>query len=196
MGEQPTGTTGKTGTLDSQQALLKKRAARLAQCPPQAQHIQASVIVFALDGPNGNDRWAVTLTQVVRLIQLAGLRSLPKVPALVRGVLHHQGKLLTVLDLGLLLGRGPAELGPAARVLVVAVPASASANGAAGDQADSQVGLLVSVVLGVETPSSALQPPLGAQPGLAGHWGDLALVDLEALLRQQGEYFSAWAARG
>jgi chemotaxis signal transduction protein len=165
--------------------VLKQRAARLAARPPQVRQTQAAVIAFVLN----DDRWALALDQVERLIKTDGLRRLPQVPPTVRGALHHQGQLLTVLDLGLLLGRGPITTGPAARVIVVAVPASLGHN-RHHDNASSQVGLLVGSVIGVETPDHPLQPALTSQTGLAGHWDDLALIDLAALLQQQAERFS------
>jgi chemotaxis signal transduction protein len=171
----------------SQQQLLKQRAARLASRPTAVRQRQAEVLVVSLH----HDRWALTLAQVERLLRPAGLRPLPKVPASVVGILHHQGKVLTVLDLAILLGRGPTEQLAESKILVVAAPNTNASAGEPVAEAGQQVGLLVRQVLGVETPDTPLRPPLVAQIGVAGHWNDLALIDLPALLLHQAQLFGA-----
>jgi chemotaxis-related protein WspB len=67
-------------------------------------------------GPN---RYAVDVVRVVELVPKVGLRSIPHAPAFLAGLLGYRGKVVPVIDLGLLLGAAPCRDRLSTRIILV-----------------------------------------------------------------------------
>ena len=74
-------------------------------------------------GPN---RYAIDVARVVELVPKVALRSIPHAPAFLAGLLGYRGKVVPVIDLGLLLDAAPCRDRLSTRIILV--------NGAPGDQ--------------------------------------------------------------
>ncbi|AMV37849.1 chemotaxis protein CheW [Planctomyces sp. SH-PL62] len=64
-------------------------------------------------------RYAVDASRVVEVVPRVRLRALPHAPAHLAGVLEYRGEVVTVLDLGLLLGAEPAPDRLGTRIILV-----------------------------------------------------------------------------
>lgn len=86
----------------SESALLKRRAATLARRVQTgaAQH-QGEVLVVVV----GKARYAVRLESLVSVVALERLTRLPQAPAWVAGLSPLHGRIITVVDLGVVLGQ-------------------------------------------------------------------------------------------
>jgi chemotaxis-related protein WspB len=69
-------------------------------------------------GPN---RYAVDVVRVVELVPRVALRSIPHAPAFLAGLLGYRGKIVPVIDLGLLLGAAPCRDRLSTRIILVNV---------------------------------------------------------------------------
>ena len=58
-------------------------------------------------GPN---RYAIDVTRIVELVPRVELRKIPHAPAFLAGLLGYRGKVVPVIDLGLLLDVPPAGI--------------------------------------------------------------------------------------
>jgi chemotaxis-related protein WspB len=73
----------------------------------------------------GANRYAVDVARVVELLPRVELRAVPHAPGFLAGLLEYRGKVVPVIDLGLLLGAGPCADRLSTRIILV--------NGASGD---------------------------------------------------------------
>ncbi len=157
------------------QRVLRERALALARPPVEAAELAPalSLLVFSLAG----ERYGIETVHVVEAMPLRAVTPIPGVPALIRGVLNHRGRLLAVLDIRPLLnlptGRGLGE-----RSWVVAVEA-----------AGTRIGIAAEAIEGtVEVAARQMTPPAtspgGAPSVLRGVLGGMiGVLDLEALGR-------------
>jgi len=67
-------------------------------------------------GPN---RYAIDVARVVELVPKVALRSIPHAPAFLAGLLGYRGKVVPVIDLGLLLGAAPCRDRLSTRIILV-----------------------------------------------------------------------------
>lgn len=73
-------------------------------------------LVFELHG----QPYALPAKHVLKVVDLGPLVSLPRLPAAVRGISHHRGRVVTVVDLGLLLHPGAPPLPTRGRTVLMA----------------------------------------------------------------------------
>ena len=154
------------------EALLKRRAERLASVPADTQHgEQVEVIVCRL----GDERYAVE-TRVLRAVQWTGVATpVPSTPGYVLGLVSIRGEIITLLDLAAMLGlparSSSSQTGTRPALLI----------GLSGVRA----GLVVDEVLGVDQMRlDTLQPALSGREfsrGVAP--GPIVLLDVESLLK-------------
>ena len=96
--------------------VLRERAATLAR-PAEAEPDRrglTDVVVLSV----GTERYGIEVSHVAEVLADRGITPVPGTPPFVLGVLHHRGRILTVLDLGRLLDV-PTEEGAARRIVVV-----------------------------------------------------------------------------
>jgi purine-binding chemotaxis protein CheW len=150
------------------ESLLRRRAEQLAKLPlsPDAGD-EVEVLACRL----GGERYAVE-TRCLRAVQwVSGITSVPCTPSFVVGIVSVRGEIVTLLDLGAMIGSGAWAAVDPAPVLLLGLPGIRS-------------GLVVDEVLGVEKLKlELLQPSLSGREfarGVAPQ--DTVLLDLEALL--------------
>jgi purine-binding chemotaxis protein CheW len=159
-----------TSTWDpATEALLKRRAEQLAR-QPQATDLgdDVEVLVCRL----GSERYAID-TGTLRSVQWAhSVTPVPCTPPYVMGIVSVRGEIVTVLDLGTMLGltSTPGEATPHA-VLLLGLPGL-------------RAGLVVDEILGVERLKlGSLQPSLSGREFARGVApAQTVLLDLEQLL--------------
>lgn len=127
----------------------------------------------------GDDRFAVDIHAVERVLRYQAPTAVPKLPDWIDGVLSYQGRVIPVLDMRRRFSLAPIEPRPETRVIVL---------GTGGDW----LGVIVDAVLGVEPIAEGqLQAPpplfrgLSAEylRGLARHGDHLLMVlDTDRLL--------------
>jgi purine-binding chemotaxis protein CheW len=128
------------------------------------------VVTFRL----GDDRFAVDIHAVERVLRYQPPTPVPKLPEWVEGVLSYQGRVIPVLDLRRRFSLEPAPRRAETRVIVLAT---------GGDW----LGVIVDAVLGVEPVSGdQLQPPPPLFRGLTAEYlrgiarhGDQLLIVLD-----------------
>jgi purine-binding chemotaxis protein CheW len=156
---------------DPAEAILKRRAEQLAKLPitPDSGD-EVEVLACRL----GDERYAVE-TRHLRAVQwVSGITPVPCTPDFVIGIVSVRGEIVTLLDLGTMIGlASSAQVQEHASqpVLLLGLPGVRS-------------GLVVDEVLGVERLKLAsMQPSLSGREftrGIAP--GNTILLDLEALL--------------
>ncbi len=67
----------------------------------------------------GSAAYAVDSAHIEEVVPWVGLRPVPHAPAFLSGVFHYRGKVIPVVDLGLLLGAQPALNRLSTRIIVV-----------------------------------------------------------------------------
>jgi len=134
------------------------------------------LLVFRVAG----DAYAVEAARVVEVVPRIELRSLPHAPEALAGLFRYRGRMVPVIDLGILLGNGPCRCLLSTRIILVDEPLPA--HGVA------QVGLIaerVSDVYRVDDDRIIAPPPLlGQNPYLGSIVStDLGLIPLIAIER-------------
>lgn len=151
--------------------MLAERARQWARPPaaPAVAREPLAVVAFAL----GDARYALEVQQVVEAAPLPDVTPLPRVPAPLRGIIHHRGRVLPVVDLRLLLAPAGAPGAFAPRIVIAAA-------------GEAVVGLLADALLGtLEVDAADLLPaPAAGGPTLVcGVTREqLIVLDLEAIL--------------
>jgi purine-binding chemotaxis protein CheW len=157
---------------ESDRLVLRERAHRLAQPPPEPDMSEQEMLLFRL----GDELYAVELG-VLRSVQPShGVTRVPGVPAHVAGVLNVRGQVISVLNLSAFLGlSGPVQSGKLAQLLLVDLPGR-------------QVALLVDEVVEIRPlPRDALgSPPPGSRYALGVAEGRILVLDLVRLLAEPG----------
>lgn len=75
-------------------------------------------LVFRISGLTA----ALDVDRVLEVVDPAPLTPVPRMPAFLLGVMNLRGNVVTVVDLGVKMGLGPARPGPDACVVLVEVP--------------------------------------------------------------------------
>jgi purine-binding chemotaxis protein CheW len=159
-----------TWILDaSTDALLKRRAEQLARLPLAAElGDDIEVLVCRL----GSERYAIDTGSLRAVRWASGVTAVPCTPPYVLGIVSVRGEIVTLLDLGTMLGL-TATPGDATThaVLLLGLPGL-------------RAGLIVDEILGVERLKLAsLQPTLSGREFVRGVApGPTVLLDLEQLL--------------
>ena len=127
----------------------------------------------------GEGRFAVALEEVAEVGKLPPVTRVPGAPAWVAGVVNWRGRILAVLDLGLLLGADDAASGPAARLVVLVTDVAT-------------VGVLVDGVEGTAALGDSYEPVPAAIGGVGADLvrgqvprddGPVAVLDVGAVVR-------------
>lgn len=141
----------------SDQELLRQRAARYARRVADAEQDTSSVIVFE----RGGTRYALALEALREIRPLKSFCAIPGASAVVPGVVHYRGELLSAHDLHALLSPGAAAAAPAWFLVI--------------EQGRERLALLADLVQGVAVlPSRRLSPaPLALGDAAAGFRGVL-----------------------
>jgi purine-binding chemotaxis protein CheW len=128
----------------------------------------------------GDQRWALPLAAVERVVGMVAISPLPESPVGVRGAVNVGGEVVPVLDLDLRLGRQVSDRGAGAQLVLART-------------SRRRVALPVDRVHGVlEVPAQTIGPPVEHVPapmsGTAGlPDGVLAIYDLDAFLSAEDE---------
>jgi purine-binding chemotaxis protein CheW len=155
--------------------LLRARAQALAkpleEAAPPAEGLE--LLVFSLD----EERYGIEMAHVREVLPLRDLMPVPRTPSFVLGVMHHRGRILSVLDLRRLLELGGRRVAEGSRVVAV-------------EAGGMTFGVFAEAVMGTVTVGAheVAPPPVilsGDRPAfLRGVTGEMvALLDLEALAR-------------
>ena len=125
----------------------------------------------------GDQRWALPLDAVERVVAMVAVAALPASPAGVRGAINVHGEPVAVLDLDLRLGRPARDHGVAAKLVLLRTPRR-------------RVAVPVDDVLGVVAlDAAAIGPPGAGIPALVG--GVAALDDGVLLITDVNTFLSA-----
>jgi purine-binding chemotaxis protein CheW len=151
------------------EAILRRRAAQLAQSPPEGEHRDdVEVLICRL----GTERYAMQTADLRAVQWTPTITPVPSTPETVLGIVSVRGEIVTLLDLRRLLGlpAAPDPDGPRPALLL----------GLPGLRA----GLVVDEVLGVERLTLAdLQPSLSGREFTRGLTADgIILLDLGQLM--------------
>jgi chemotaxis-related protein WspB len=123
--------------------------------------------------------YAVDAARVVEVVPRVDLRPLPHAPAFLAGVFEYRGDVVSVVELGVLLGAGPAPGRLNTRIILVdrAAPADGHDEGASPSRRRSLLGLIAEQVSDVShvDPDSLIASPFRV-PG-APYLGRLAETD-------------------
>jgi purine-binding chemotaxis protein CheW len=159
-----------------------------AAAKPRAQPDDTAcleILAFSL----GGEAYGVETRHVRQVLPLADLTAMPCTPPFVAGVTNQRGRILTIIDLGMLFELPPRGLSELSRVIVLA-----------GD--DSELGLLADTIDGVcPVPLSTLQRGLPTVAGirerfLKGVTGQMrAVLDGGRLLADAGLKVNEQVAR-
>lgn len=148
------------------EALLKERAARLARSP--VQHApRAAFLTLRI----GGERYALGLERIGGIEDCAALTPIPGSPPVLAGMFCRRGEILTVVDLGRLLG---IESGRRAGGTVVLLRLGGQTTGVLVDAADSVMQLDADAF---ETPRHQTHPLVRCM----ADGGALAVLDATAL---------------
>src|SRR6476619_4569152 len=101
---------------------------------------------------HGGNRYAIPLSAVRRVSEMAGVARVPRAPPALLGVINHHGRVACLVDLGALVGMKPRPARPEGRVVMLHRPRG-------------EVGLYVSEVAGIHdlpAEAQALPEPQGA----------------------------------
>lgn len=131
---------------DRERALLHERARDLAVVPATTpgEGELLSVVQFSL----GAEVYAVENRHVREVLPILRVRSLPGVPPFVRGIINVRGRIVSLLDVRLILGLSQSALGPASCMIVL-------------QSADMELGLIADSLVGLAgIPNATIQPML------------------------------------
>ncbi len=90
------------------------------ESPPAAPAVverELHLVVFRLD----REEYGIPIDAVREVVRVADVTRVPHAPADIRGVMNLRGRILPIVEIRSRLGLAPAELTPAARVVVVEV---------------------------------------------------------------------------
>lgn len=153
-------------------ALLRRRAARYATRNAASEENPTPVLVFT----RGLGRYAIPLESLREIRPLRTIAAIPGASAVVPGVFHHRGEILSAHDLEAFMGGGPGETTPA-WVLVV-------------ENRGDRVGLMADEVIGVEPVTGEQVRPVPLTLGERG--ACLAgIVRREVMLLEPGALFKS-----
>jgi purine-binding chemotaxis protein CheW len=70
-----------------------------------AQEGKALMIVFELSG----EHWGIGIDHVQEVLEVRGITPVPKVPDFILGIMNCRGKILTIVDLAVVIGKKSAK---------------------------------------------------------------------------------------
>ena len=153
--------------------ILEQRAFDLARLPEDiAASETLNLLLFQLNG----GQYAIEVTQVREIFPLQPLTSVPRTPDFVVGIFSARGRLISVVDLGIILGLSASTVAPDTKIVVVA-------------NEELEIGFLADKVEDVTTIfADSMEPALSNQTSAQAHFtrgisaGFTAVLDLEAIL--------------
>ncbi len=160
-------------TDEADAAVLQARARALAAARVEAApSAQLELVVFRWS----DERYALPSTHVLRVVVVEDVTRVPGAPAVVRGIVRHEGEVLPLFDPRALLGVASAAEATRGEILVL------------GDERPD-LGLLVDAVVGITAiATDALKPAPGGGEGARRPWVQgvttegLIVLDPEAVL--------------
>ena len=131
----------------------------------------------------GDERYAVSVSSVEVVLEMASVTRVPRCPPHLRGVINHRGSVVPVVDLRAVFGREPTELSAGSSVIVAQVEFEGESL-TAGVLADE-----VQEVLDLDSSAIETAPSFGSRidgsfvRGIGRHGdGFVILLDLEKAL--------------
>lgn len=79
----------------------------------------ASVADLALVFQLGTEQFALPAADVLMVVEMGPLAPLPRLPPAIRGITHHRGHIVTVIDTSILLGGTPTPLDAQSRLVLL-----------------------------------------------------------------------------
>lgn len=153
--------------------ILAERAYELAQIP---EDVAASAILQLLLFQLNGGHYAVEVTKVREIFSIQTITNVPRTPEFVVGIFSARGRLISIIDLGILLDLSATAMAPETKIIVVA-------------NDEIEVGFLADMVEDVMTIfADSLEPPLPNQTSAQSHYtrgisgGVTAVLDLDAIL--------------
>jgi purine-binding chemotaxis protein CheW len=139
----------------------------------------SQLVVFRLE----NQRYAMPLAAVERIVRAVEVTALPKAPGIVLGVIDVEGRVLPVFNLRRRVGLAEREIGPADQFLLARTT-------------QRTVVLVIDEAQGViERPTTAITGPGSIVPGLEQIEGVIHLEDGLALIYDLERFLSLEEAR-
>jgi chemotaxis-related protein WspB len=131
----------------------------------------------------GND-YGVTAARVVEVVPRVDLRPVPHAPEPLAGLFRYRGRMVPVIDLGILLGSGPCAPLLSTRIILVSEPYA--------PQSEASVGLIAEHVSEVREVGEhqVLPPPAVAGPNpyldsiVSGDSGLVPLIAVDRVLAE------------
>lgn len=144
----------------------------------QPEQPAAGVVVFLLD----EQRYAVHLHAVERVLPMVAASPLPRAPAIVAGVINVHGRPVPVLDLRARFGRPTRDYGLEGELLIVRTPQRPVAF-----PVDAVVGV-AELDAGATIPTTTLLPGVGYVSGIAPTGDGLLFIhDVDTFLSLEEE---------
>ena len=104
-----------------------------------------SYLLFLLN----NERFAIDVEMVIRVVDLEGIKRVPQAPDFVRGIIKVDGKVLPVTDLANKIELGETEINRKTKVIIIEM----------GEEDKLELGLLIDDVINVvEVEPGQIQP--------------------------------------
>jgi chemotaxis signal transduction protein len=139
----------------------------------------------------GNDTYAIKIENLISILELSSLQTIPQAPAWVDGMIDVRGEPVLGLSLAALLGRSQKE--PGQLGLMIALEADPAAN--------ARVALIAGQSLGIESYGSeqihALAQPIGGIESYLVRSDDeiVGIIDPTTLLGPTRDAIAAWVPR-
>ena len=148
-------------TVESTSRVSQSLSDDVTASDPVRQDSVHCLVIFHLE----NQRYALPLTAVERVLRMVAVSPLPQAPAIVLGVVNYHGQVIPVIDLQRRFGLPTRHYGLSATLLVVRTERRTLA-------------LPVDEVLGVqEVATDIVSPPATVCPGIGLLVGIVALPD-------------------
>jgi purine-binding chemotaxis protein CheW len=134
--------------------------------------ITDQIVVFTLD----EQLYALPLPAVVRVIHAIEIRSLPKAPEIISGIINIKGQIIPVADIRKRFGLTAHEIEPDDRLIIA-------------DTGKREVAILVDTVTGIRDLASWQQKKAGEALPFAEYLKGVAKIDDELILIYDLEQF-------
>lgn len=152
--------------------ILNQRAAELAKLlAEEVQGKRRDVLRFQL----GEEHYGIDVTRIGEIFPLQPITTVPRTPPFVVGIFSARGRLISVLDLRLLLGLSATEIAGHTHIIVLNVR-------------EMEIAFLADQIDAVHQYfQEDIEPPLAAPKKGAGQYiegiapGNLAIIDVEAI---------------
>lgn len=121
----------------------------------------------------GDEPYGMDVADVIEVVPRVGLRAVPHAPGFVAGLLSYRGKVVPVVDLGLLLGSSPSADRLSTRIILVKM-SGASQN---RDEESCLAGLIAEHVIDLTTIDPAQVEPAPVALPRAPYLASVARLD-------------------